>query len=91
MWLVRLTVQIGESALFAFLYLWFRSIDPEMNDNRTASVFSIILIISAPLALAIGGWADRRNRPLLPLVICTAISAFSPGRTDAGVILACST
>jgi MFS family permease len=47
-----------------------------MNDNRTASVFSIILILSAPLALVIGGWADRRARPLIPLVICAAISAI---------------
>jgi MFS family permease len=76
MWLARLTVQIGEAALFAFLYVWFRSIDPAMNDNRTASVFSAILILSAPLALAVGGWADRRGRPLLPLVICAAISAI---------------
>lgn len=76
MWLARLAVQIGEATLFAFLYLWFRSIDPAMNDNRTASVFSATLILSAPLALAIGGWADRRNRPLLPLVICATISAI---------------
>ena len=76
MWLARLTVQIGEAALFAFLYIWFRSIDPAMTDNRTASVFSAVLILSAPLALAIGGWADRRGRPLLPLVICAAVSAI---------------
>ncbi len=75
MWFARLTVQIGEAALFAFLYVWFRSLDPAMNDSRTASVFSAVLILSAPLALAIGGWADRRGRPLLPLVICAAISA----------------
>ena len=75
MWLARLTVQIGEAALFAFLYLWFRSIDPSMTDNRTASVFSAILILSAPVALAVGRWADRRHRPLLPLVICAVISA----------------
>jgi MFS family permease len=47
-----------------------------MNDNRTASVFSMILIISAPLALITGRWADRRGRPLLPLVMCAAVSAF---------------
>ena len=75
MWLARLTVQIGEAALFAFLYLWFRSIDPALNDNRTASVFSIILILSAPLALITGRWADRRSKPILPLVGCAAISA----------------
>jgi MFS family permease len=76
MWLARLTVQIGEAALFAFLYLWFRSIDPAINDNRTATIFSVILILSAPLALAIGRWADRRSKPIFPLVICAAISAI---------------
>jgi MFS family permease len=76
MWLARLTVQIGEAALFAFLYLWFRSIDPAINDNRTASVFSVILILSAPLALATGRWADRHSRPILPLVLYAGISAI---------------
>ena len=76
MWLARLTVQIAEAALFAFLYLWFRSIDPSMTDNRTASVFSAILIVSAPLALMIGGWADRRAQPVLPMIICAACSAI---------------
>jgi MFS family permease len=75
MWLARLTVQIGEAALFAFLYIWFRSVDPAMNDNRTASVFSAVLILSAPLALATGRWADRRNRPIVPLVLCAVLSA----------------
>jgi hypothetical protein len=76
MWLARLTVQIGEAALFAFLYLWFRSIDPGMNDNRTASVFSIVLILSAPLALVAGRWSDIRAKPILPLVVCAAIAAI---------------
>lgn len=76
MWLARLTVQIAEAALFAFLYLWFRSIDPSMTDNRTASVFSAILMVSAPLALMIGGWADRRAQPVLPMIICAACSAI---------------
>jgi MFS family permease len=76
MWLARLTVQIGEAALFAFLYLWFRSIDPGMNDNRTASVFSIVLILSAPLALVAGRWSDIRAKPILPLLVCAAIAAI---------------
>ncbi len=76
MWLARLTVQIAEAALFAFLYLWFRSIDPSMTDNRTASVFSAILMVSAPLALMIGGWADRQAQPVLPMIICAACSAI---------------
>lgn len=76
MWLARLTVQVAEAALFAFLYLWFRSIDPSMTDNRTASVFSAILLVSAPLALLIGGWADRRAQPVLPMIVCAACSAI---------------
>ena len=75
MWLARLAVQIAEAALFSYLYFWFRSIDPAMSDNRTARVFSIILLLSAPIALLVGRWADRRDRPLLPLVACAAISA----------------
>lgn len=75
MWFARLAVQVAEAALFAYLFFWFRSIDPAMSDNRTARVFSVILILSAPLALLAGHWADRRARPLLPLVACAGISA----------------
>ena len=76
MWLARLTVQVAEAALFAFLYLWFRSIDASMTDNRTASVFSAILLVSIPLALLTGGWADRRAQPVLPMIVCAACSAI---------------
>lgn len=75
MWFARLAVQIAEAALFAYLFIWFRSINPVMSDNYTARVFSAILILSAPLALLAGRWADRQARPLLPLVACAAISA----------------
>ncbi len=75
MWLARLAVQVAEAALFSYLYFWFRSIDPAMGDYRTARIFSVVLVVSAPLALLAGRWADRRNRPLLPLVACAAISA----------------
>lgn len=75
MWFARLAVQVAEAALFAYLLFWFRSIDQGMGSNATARVFSSILIVSAPLALAAGHWADRRAKPLLPLVVCTGISA----------------
>ena len=75
MWLARLAVQIAEAALFAYLFFWLRSIDAGLSDNQTARVFSGVLILSAPLALLAGRWADRRDRPLLPLVICAGISA----------------
>lgn len=75
MWLARLLVQIAEAALFAYLYFWFRSIDPTMMDNEKAQLFSIALTIAVPLALAAGRWSDRNDRPFLPLVIAAAISA----------------
>ncbi len=75
MWFARLAVQVAEAALFAYLFFWFRSIDPTVSDNRTAIVFSAILTLSAPLALLVGSWADRKARPLLPLVGTAAVSA----------------
>lgn len=79
MWLARLAVQIAEAALFAYLFVWLRTIDPAISDNQTARVFSAVLILSAPLALLAGRWADRRERPLLPLVFCAGISACGLG------------
>ncbi len=75
MWMARLLVQIADAALFAYLYFWFRSMDPVMSDNKTARVFSVVLVLSAPLALLAGRWSDLRKRPVLPLVICAATSA----------------
>lgn len=74
MWLARLLVQVAEAALFSFLYLWFRSIDPAIGDHQTARIFSLVLLLSAPLALLTGRWADRRARPLTPLIVCTLIA-----------------
>ncbi len=76
MWLARLAVQIAEAALFSYLFYWFNAIDPAMGDNRTARVLSFVLILSAPLALFVGRWADLRNRPIKPLVICAALSSI---------------
>ena len=69
MWLARLAVQIAEATLFAYLYFWFQGLDAGMTDNRVASLFAVILIASAPLALAAGRWADRSGRPFVPLVL----------------------
>ncbi|MDP3907730.1 MFS transporter [Novosphingobium sp.] len=89
MWVARLAVQIAEAALFAYLFIWLRSIDPGMSDNQTARVFSLVLILSAPLALLAGPWADRRERPLLPLVLCAGISACGlAGMAFAGTLSA---
>ena len=75
MWLARLLIQISEAALFAFLYFWFRSVDPAMTDANVARIFSVILVASVPLALLTGHLADRYGRPFLPLTIGAAISA----------------
>lgn len=76
MWLARLAVQVAEAALFAYLYLWFRAIDPAMTDTMAARVFTAVLVCSAPLALILGYWSDRHRRPLLPLIACALVSAL---------------
>ncbi len=76
MWAARLLVQVAEAALFSFLYLWLRSIDSTVEDHLTARVFSMVLVLSAPAALLAGRWADRRQHPFRPLVICTLIAPF---------------
>jgi len=76
MWLARLLVQIAEAALFAYLYFWFRSIDPTMHDNEKARLFGMALTIAIPIALASGRWADRNDRPFLPLVVSSAVSGL---------------
>lgn len=76
MWAARLLVQVAEAALFSFLYLWLRSIDPAVEDYLTARVFSLVLVLSAPAALLAGRWADRRGHPFRPLVVCTLIAPF---------------
>jgi MFS family permease len=75
MWLARLLIQIAEAALFAFLLFWLRSLAPSYGENDAARVFSMVLIVAVPLALATGRWSDRVGRPMLPLAICAAISS----------------
>lgn len=75
MWLARLLVQLAEAVLFAFLLLWFRSIEPAYGDNDAATLFSIVLCIGVPMALLAGRWSDRRDRPIAPLAIGSAIVA----------------
>ncbi len=75
MWLARLAVQIAEATMFAYLYFWLRTLDPAMDDSATARVFSAVLILSAPSALLAGRWIDRTGQPMVPLVVCAALSA----------------
>ena len=69
MWLARLLIQIAEAALFAFLLLWMRSLDPGVSDNRAARLITMIAVICVPLALLAGRWSDRARRPRLPLIL----------------------
>ncbi len=76
MWLGRLAVQVSEAALFAFLFFWLRSLDPGLSDHIISRIFSITVLVSAPLALAVGRWADRHNSPFVPLVGTAAASGL---------------
>ncbi len=76
MWLARLLVQVAEATMFAYLFLWLVSLDPSVSDNQTARLFSLILLVSAPVALIAGRWSDRRGRPIAPLQLCALGSAL---------------
>lgn len=74
MWLARLLVQIAEAALFAYLLLYFRSVQPDIGEGSIARLFCVVLVAAVPIALLVGRWADRRQRPFLPLAIAAAVS-----------------
>jgi MFS family permease len=76
MWMARLLVQIAEASLFAFLLLWFRSLDPAFGQNDTATIFSLVLGLAVFCALAAGRWSDRVGRPIIPLIWGAAIAAL---------------
>lgn len=75
MWLARLLVQIAEAMLFAYLLLWFRSIEPGYSDNDTATLLFIVLGVGVPLALLTGRWSDKADRPIAPLAVTAGIAA----------------
>ena len=74
MWVARFLVQICEATLFAYLYYYFRSIDPQWNASSIARLFSIVVCTAVPAALLIGRWSDKRARPIAPLIV-TALTA----------------
>jgi MFS family permease len=76
MWSARLLVQIAEASLFAFLLIWFRSIEPDFDENDAASIFTAILGIAVLFALVVGRWSDRTRRPILPLTGCAGLAAI---------------
>lgn len=76
MWLARLLLQIAEAALFAFLLLWLMDLDGRTTDNNVATIFSVVLFGSVPVAIFAGRWSDRVGRPIYPLIaagICGAL------------------
>lgn len=77
MWLARLLVQVAEAALFAYLYVWFRTIAADFGDDDTAQVFGAVLLLAVPATLLVGRWADRHDRPILPLTVCAALTALA--------------
>jgi MFS family permease len=76
MWAARLLVQIAEAALFAYLLLYFRSLDPLIQDSRVARLFSAVLAAAVPVAIVAGRIADRSARPALPLAVCALCSGL---------------
>lgn len=76
MWLARLFVQVAEATLFAYLLFWLISLDPTVSDNQTALLFSVIMLVSAPVALLVGRWSDRNGQPIAPLRVCAFLSAL---------------
>lgn len=75
MWVARLAIQTAEAALFAYLLFYFRAVDPGFRDADVARVFSLVLLVAAPLALLTGRWADRHARPVAPLIACAGLAA----------------
>ena len=74
MWLARLLVQIAEAALFAYLLIYFRSVQPGISEGFIARLFCVVLMAAVPIALVVGHWADRTQRPFFPLAIAAMLS-----------------
>ncbi len=90
MWFARLLVQVSEASLFAYFYLWLRTVDPALRDDAIARVLLMAMVIGALTALGAGRWADRKGKPVAPLVLASGgaavgllIMAFAEGRDAA--------
>jgi MFS family permease len=76
MWLARLLVQIAEAALFAYLLLYFQTLDPAVDESQIARLFGAVLAAALPIAIIAGRFADRSARHTLPLALCACGSAI---------------
>lgn len=93
MWLARLALQIAEATMFAYLYFWFVTVDASMTDNRVAGLFAATLVVSAPVTLAAGRWADRHGQPFRPLLLaalgaCVGLAAMALAQGLAAAVAA---
>lgn len=77
MWVARFLVQISEAALFAYLYYYFRSIDPARDAASIARLFGLVVGASVPVALLIGRWSDRHRRPIAPLFVAATLGGLA--------------
>lgn len=77
MWLARFLVQICEAALFAYLYFYFRTVDPTFDAAWIARLFGGVLAVSVPVSLVVGRWSDRHGHPMAPLVAGASVAAVS--------------
>jgi MFS family permease len=77
MWVARFLVQICEATLFAYLYYYFRSIDPSRDASSIARLFSIVVCTAVPAALLIGRWSDKRGKPITPLIAAAVAIAVA--------------
>lgn len=76
MWVARLLIQIAEAALFAYLLVYFRSLDPGVADSQIARLFSAVLAVALPIAIGVGKLADKSVRPARPLAFCALLSSL---------------
>lgn len=76
MWLARLLMQVAEATLFAFLLLWLLELDERATENNVATIFSVVLFGSVPVAIFAGRWSDRAGRPILPLIITAGVASL---------------
>ncbi len=76
MWSARFLVQISEAGLFAFQLFWLRTLVSDFHENSVANIFTMILLVSVPLALWLGRWSDRENRPIAPLAACAVLTSI---------------
>lgn len=79
MWAARLLIQVAEASLFAFLLLWFRSIDPAFSENWIAIIFTAVLSFAVLIALVLGRWSDLRDQPITPLIYAALATALGLG------------